>query len=113
MIERRVALLGILIEQHGVALREGAAFAILAGQPHRVAFLEQRAEGQGFAGRPVDAFAGFDRLGAVVEETLNRLVHGKAVRRRCYFLADIAQRLERDAGVAAARIVDLARGLHA
>ena len=74
MIERRVALFGVLIEQHRMALREGAALAILAGQPHREAFLEQRAEGERFGGRPVDVLAGLDRLGAVVEEALDGLV---------------------------------------
>jgi hypothetical protein len=51
-----------------VALRERAALGILAGQAHRMAFLQQRAERQRLAGRPVDALAGLDRLGAVVEE---------------------------------------------
>ena len=35
MVERRVALLGLLIEQHRMALRERAALAVLAGQAHR------------------------------------------------------------------------------
>ena len=39
-----------------------------------MAFVEQRAEGQRFARRPVDALAGLDRLAAVVEEALDGLV---------------------------------------
>ena len=80
MIERRVALLGLLVEQHRMALREGAALGILAGQADRVAFLEQRAEGERLGGRPVDALAGLDRLGAVVEEALDGAVDVEAFR---------------------------------
>ena len=57
-----------------MALREGAALEILAGEPHRVALVQQRAEGQRLAGRPVDAFAALDRRRAVVEEALDGLV---------------------------------------
>ena len=34
MVERRVALLGLLVDQHAVALRERAALDVLAGQAH-------------------------------------------------------------------------------
>ncbi len=47
---------------------------ILAREAHAVAFEQQRAERQRFAGRPVDAFAGLDRLAAVVEEALDGAV---------------------------------------
>ena len=52
MVERGVALLGLLVDQHRVALREGAALAVLAGQADRMAFVEQRAEGQRLARSP-------------------------------------------------------------
>ena len=91
MIERRVALLGLLIEQHRMALREGAALRILAGQADRMALLEQRAEGKRLGGRPIDALAGLDRLGALIEETLNRLVDVEVLRNRRDLLADLAQ----------------------
>ena len=91
MVERRVAFLGFLIEQHRMALREGAAFRILAGQAHPVAFLEQRAEGERLGGRPVDALAGLDRLGAVIEEALDGLVDVEALRDARDLLADLAQ----------------------
>ena len=51
-----------LVDQHGVALGEGAALHVLAGQADAVAFQQQGAEGQRLAGRPVDALAGVDRL---------------------------------------------------
>ncbi len=61
VVERDVARFGLLVDQHRVALREGAALAVLAGQTHREAFVEQRAERQRLGGRPVDALAGLDR----------------------------------------------------
>ena len=111
MVERRVAFLGLLIEQHRMALREGAALRILAGQADRMAFLEQRAEGERFRGGPVDALAGLDRLGAMIEEALDRLVDVEALRHGRDLLADLAQLADVDAGIAAARILDSAGDL--
>ena len=108
-----MALFGFLIEQHRVALREGAALRVLAGQPDRGAFLQQRAEGQRLRSRPVDALARLDRLGAVVEETLHRAVHVEPIGHRCDLLADFAQHVRLDAGIAAARIVGVGGGLQA
>ena len=105
MVERHVAVLVLLVDQHRMALREGAALAVLAGQPHRMAFEQQRAEGERLGGRPVDALAGLDRLGARVEEALDGAVDVEALRHRGDLLADLLERLDRDAGVAAARIV--------
>ena len=79
MVERDVARLGLLVDQHRMALRERAALAVLAGQAHREAFVEQRAEGQRLAGRPVDALAALDRRAAVVEEALDGLVDVEAL----------------------------------
>ncbi len=42
MVERGVALLGLLVDQHRMALREGAALAVLAGQAHRMPSVQQR-----------------------------------------------------------------------
>ena len=78
MIERRVALLGLLVDQHRMALRERAALAILAGQPHLVAVEQQRAERERLAGRPIDVGAGLDRFAAVFEEAVERAVQMEA-----------------------------------
>ena len=78
-----------------------------------MAFEQQRAERQRLGGRPVDAFAGLDRLAARIEEALDGAVDVEALRHRGELPADLLQRLDRDAGVAAARIVDRAGGLHA
>ena len=55
VIERRVAAFVLLIDQHRMALREGAALGVLAGQADVMAFLQQRTERQRLAGCPVDA----------------------------------------------------------
>ena len=34
MVDRDAAFLGLLVDQHGVALRKGAAAAVLTGHPH-------------------------------------------------------------------------------
>ena len=74
VVQRDVAGFGLLVDQHRMALREGAALRILARQAHRLALVEQRPEGQRLAGRPVDPLAGLDHLAAVVEEAADGLV---------------------------------------
>ena len=105
--ERNVALFGFLIVENRVALREGAAFAILAGQADLVAFDAERAEGQRFGHRPVDAFAGRDHVGAVFHEALDRAVRVEARRDFRELAADILQRLHRHGGLAAALLVGI------
>src|ERR1700682_5834269 len=80
MVERRVAALVFLVDQHRMPLREGAALAVLSRQPDMMAFLQQRAERQRLAGRPVDPDAVLDRLGAVLQKPLHRAVNPKTVR---------------------------------
>src|ERR1044071_4916403 len=113
MVEGRVTLLGVLIEQHRVALREGAAFAVLSRQAHRVAFFQQATEGKRLSRGPIDSLAGLDRLCAVVEETLDRLMDLEIRRNHRDLLADRAQLLDRNAGITAARVLDLTRRLQA
>src|SRR6202011_1213654 len=113
VIERDVAVLVLLIDQHRVALREGAALAVLPGETHGAALEQQRAYRQGLAGRPVDALAGLDRLAPVFQEPLDRAVDVEIRRRRRDLAADLVQRLDVDAGVAAPRVVRVARGLEA
>src|SRR5438309_297270 len=72
---------------------------------------EQRAQGERLARRPVDARAGLDRLGAGVEETLDRAVDVEILRHRGDLRADLAQRLDRDPGLATWRVIMVARGL--
>ena len=55
-----------VVDEHGVALAEGAAPGVLARQAHVGALEHDRAEGQGLAERPVD-LAGGDHLGPLLE----------------------------------------------
>src|SRR5581483_6652907 len=111
MIERRVAALVLLVDQHRMALREGAALRVLAGKSDVMAFLQQRTERQRLAGRPIDAGARVDRLGAVFEEALNRAMDAEAVRHLGDLAADLLQLRSVDAGDAAAGIFLFARDL--
>ena len=88
-IERDVAVLVLLIDQHGMSLREGAALAVLPGEPHRVALQQQRAERKRLAGRPVDALANLDRLVTILQETLDGTMGMEALRNRGDPLADL------------------------
>src|SRR5262249_47313443 len=99
--------------QHRVPLREGAALAVLSRQADGMPFLKQRAEGERLTGRPIDPLTGFNRLGAIFKETLDGLVRSKVRWNDGDLLANIAQHSGIDAGVAAARIVGVARRLHA
>jgi hypothetical protein len=60
-----------------------------------------RAESQRLGRRPVDAFAGLDRLAAVLEEADDRLVRLEILRHLGQLLADFLQRLDRHGGLAA------------
>ena len=82
MVQRHVARLGLLIVEDGVALRKGAALAVLAGQAHRVAFVDQRAERQRFGHGPVDPDAGLDHLAAILDQPADGLVHVEPLRDR-------------------------------
>ncbi len=105
VIERDEALLGLLVVEHGMALREGAAFDILARQADRAAGGEQRAESERFPCRPVDAAAALDRLLAVVDEASDRAVDRQSLRQIGEPGADFAQRLQRHRGSAPPRPV--------
>src|SRR3954463_16181405 len=96
-----------------MTLREGAALGVLAGQPHRIAVEEQCAERERLAGRPVDALAGLDRLGACVEESLDGAMGMEILRHRADLLADLLERFDFNAGDPTPRIVVVARCLHA
>ena len=62
IVERVIALFGILIDQPRVAVTKGAARAVLSGQAHRVALCEQGAKGQSLACGPINAFAAAQRF---------------------------------------------------
>src|ERR1700742_4461988 len=96
-----------------MTLREGAALGVLPGQPDMMAFLQQRAERQRFASRPVDADTGVDRFGAIIEEALDGAVNAEAIRHLGNLAADLLENGGFDAGHAAAAIFFLVRDLEA
>ena len=105
MIERRIPLLGLLIEQHGVALREGAALAVLAGKPHPMPVEQQGAEGQRLRCGPVDVFPDSIASAPVFQETIERAVQVEIRRQGRDLAADVLERGDLDARASAARIV--------
>src|SRR6516225_12154003 len=98
MIERGVPALVFLIDQHRMALRERAALGVLPREPHVAALLQQRAERQRLAGRPVYAKTAVDRLGPVVEEPLDGAVNPETVRHPGDLAADFFEDRDVDAG---------------
>jgi hypothetical protein len=109
--ERNVFLLVLLIDEDAVALREGAAPAILAREPDRRSLGQQRAERQRLARRPIDALAGFDGFALRFELAADLAVEIEALRRLGETRAHLLQHFERHAGFAAD--VFAARGLEA
>jgi hypothetical protein len=69
--ERHVFLARVVIVEHGVAVAERAAFAILSAQAHGRALDEEGPEGERFAETPVDRAAFLVGLRAVLEEALD------------------------------------------
>src|SRR6516165_5182635 len=94
-----------------MALREGAALAVLAGESHRMALEQERAEGERLGRRPVEPAAGLDRLAAVLQETLDGPMRVEALGDGGDLLADVLQSLDRNPGIAAPRIIEIARRL--
>ena len=68
VLERAVAVAGLGVVEHGVALAERAALGVLAGEPHRHAEREQRADRERLRVRPVDRAALGERLAAALEQ---------------------------------------------
>ncbi len=104
MVERDVFLFRLLVGEDGVALAERAALAILAGETDAEAFVEQGAEGERFAGRPVDALAGLEHVFLLGELAGDLAVEIEGAGHRRHRLADHLQLVGRDRGLAAALV---------
>src|ERR1700734_4385874 len=105
MVQRDVARFGLLIDQHRMALREGAAFAVLARKANREAIVQEGGEGERFGSGPVDRVAAFDRSATVVEEAENRLVDVEPFRHGGDPLPGLPPPSAFDPGLAAASVV--------
>ena len=88
-----------------MALREGAALAILAGQADREALLDECRERQVLGHGPVDTLAGLDHLAAALEQAADGLVGVEILRQRGDAPADLLQRVDGNARIAASRLV--------
>ena len=67
LLDRGPGRAGLRVVQHQVALAEGAALGVLAGEPDRHALGEQRRERQRLGVGPVDAALGPERRAAPLE----------------------------------------------
>ena len=101
VVERDEAGFVLLVDQHRMALREGAALAVLAGEPDAVALVEQGREGKRLAHGPVDVLAGVDGFPPIVEQALDRLVEVEALRHGGQAMADLDEARAIDAGLTA------------
>src|SRR5438128_2031027 len=77
--------------QDGVAMAEGAALNVLAGEAHRDALEQQRPDRKHFAGAPVDADAGLYRLLSGGEQAGELGVNREVLRRPRLRISDPAQ----------------------
>src|SRR3984957_2978981 len=114
MVERDVARLGLLIDQHGMALRERAALAVLTGETNRQALVEQRGESERLAGRPIDAVPRHHGGATIVEKALDRLMNAEAFGNRRYALGERPEFVGVHSRLAAPLVVgDVSGRLHA
>src|SRR5262249_21282135 len=104
MIDWDVALFGFLVDEHGVALREGAAARILAGEANEGTLGTKRTEGERLARRPIDALAAFDRLALRLELTRDLAVEVETFGHGRERMTHFRQLLDRDGRLAAPRI---------
>ena len=78
---------------------------VLAGQPNRNAFGQQRAESQRLSGRPVYSLAGLDHLAARVQQPYQLTVDVEAIRIGVERATDVAQHLLGDPGLVIAQLL--------
>ncbi|MCY1222428.1 hypothetical protein D9M72_345210 [compost metagenome] len=103
ILQRHVAAgipaLAVLVVQHGVAVGEGAAAGILAGDAHRVARGHQRGEGQVLAHAPVQRLVAAAHVGAVLDDLFHQRVQLQRLRRGGDALGQALQFGHRHGGV--------------
>ena len=91
VIDRDVALLGLLIHEHRVPVRERTAAAVLPGETDVGSLGTQCADRQRFGGRPIDAVTGFDRGALRFQLSGDLAVEVKAIRNRDEAMPNLAQ----------------------
>ena len=85
-------------------MRERSALGVLAGQADMEAFLQQRAERQCSAMAQSKPFAGLEHLAPASSRRWMVLCGCEVLRHRRDAAADVLQHVNRDAGIAAARL---------
>ena len=78
-----------------MAMGERAAFAVLTGDAHRVAFGEQGSEGESFTEAPVDVGAGLVGFGLRIEESLDLGIRSEVRRGLPEHRRDLVQQFAR------------------
>ena len=87
------------VVQHGVPLAERAAFGVLAGEPHRMAFDGERGKRERFGGRPIERlFALAPFSGGARAVRCSFLCRWKPSGTSASFSSKLFQLLDRDAG---------------
>ncbi len=99
----------LMVDDHRVPLREGAAAGVLPGQPDQLALGHQRSQRQQFGERPVD-LALVGHLAAPLQHRQHPRVHGEAFGNRHERVTDAGQQRLVHRGVQPAR--HLLLGLH-
>ena len=87
-----------LIDPNRMALAEGAPPRILPREPHRIAFGNQAAIGQGLPGRPVKPFAAGKHRALGLDHAGQSLVDFQVCGNRCQGAAKAGEQLRLDAG---------------
>src|SRR6516162_734329 len=108
MSEREILLLGLVVDQYGVALVERAALGILTRQTHGIAFEDERTISEQLREAEVDRSLAVAHLGALLEQLDDFRVHVKAGGRANQPVGDFGELLAAKAGVHLKRRVVLA-----
>ena len=93
VLERGVGVFVLLVVEDGVALGEGAALDVLAGNANVVALGDKGAEGEGLSGGPVDVLALLDSLATVSQDTGEVAMRVEAVGERRDDLSNVLEGL--------------------
>ncbi len=99
MSQRAVLFFRFGVDQHGMALVEGAALGILSGKTNRISFQQQRTKRQCFRESIVDRALAMPHLGALLEQLGDFRVHVKALWHPNDGVCDLGQLFTAQAGI--------------
>src|SRR6266404_3495776 len=99
MRQRAVFFFRFRVDQHGMALVEGAALGILPGKTNRISFQQQRTKRQCFRESIIDRALALPHLGALLEQLGDFRVHVKALWHANDGIGDLRQLFTVHAGI--------------